>query len=178
MGTEYLRRFDWGLAARIRRMEPEELAGLLAERYPAWRASGRPACSEVLRLAARSNRPVPEVLDELLAEDCTLTELRNDAIYDLCLQGEDVRLGEGGAWDEVFAGGPGEALSSLEILPGTDEELFLLLQPWHLDAILRSLAERSPEPAVRSRAQLDAIAQLRDTCAARPGLLVAYCFEA
>ncbi len=175
MGTEYLQRFDWGLAARIRAMSVVELAVLLGERYPAWSATGRRPFSEAFRIAARSRRPFLAILGELLAEGATLTELHNDAVYDLCLQGEDVRLG----WDalsEVLHEDPEDAVSSLDVLPGTDEEVFLLLRPQALDAILRGLAARpSSAPAPLP---IEALARLRDACTAAPGQLVAYCFDA
>jgi hypothetical protein len=177
MGVDYLRRFDWTLAARIQRMTAEELAQLLEDRLPSWRAASRHPVSEALDLARRRARPVAEIVSELLAEGCTLTELRNDAIHDLCLQGEDVLLDASGAWAEVFLEQPQEALSSLDVLPGTDEERFLLLRPQHLDAVLRSLEDQEHERGARPR-KLEALVRLRDACAARPGLLVAYCFDA
>ncbi len=177
MGVDYLKRFDWGLAARIQRMGPDELAGFLADRSPAWRSARRRPSSEVLSLALRSTRPIHEILQGLLDEGCTLTELRNDAIYDLCLQGDDVPLDPWGSW-AVFENEPEDALSSLDVLPGTDEELFLLLRPRHLDVILRSLSEHAHELAVRSHPQIEAVARLRDACASRPDMLVAYCFDA
>ena len=117
-----------------------------------------------------------EIVSELLAEGCTLTELRNDAIHDLCLQGEDVLLDASGAWAEVFLEQPEAALSSLDVMPGTDEERFLLLHPQHLDAVLRALEGQEHERARPRR--LEALVRLRDACVARPGLLVAYCFDA
>jgi hypothetical protein len=177
MGAEYLRRFDWGLAARIRRTDAVELAELLTERFPAWRAAGRRPFSEVLALASRSGRPISEIVGELLVEGCTLTELQNDAVHDLCLQGEDVRLDVWDLYDEAFPDEPEDALSSLDVLPGTDEELFLLLRPKHLDAMLRSLRDHAPASA-GSPAQLEALSRLRDACTSRPGQFVAYCFGA
>jgi hypothetical protein len=177
MGVDYLKRFDWSLASRIRRMGADELAQLLEDRMPSRRGGSWRPVSEALDLALRTARPVAEIVPELLAEGCTLTELRNDAIHDLCLQGEDVPLDATGAWAEVFLEQPQEALSSLDVLPGTDEERFLLLLPRHLDAVLRSLEGREHEPA-RTPAKLQALARLRDACAARPGQLVAYCFDA
>ncbi len=176
MGTEYLKRFDWGLAASIRRRGVVELARLLADRFPAFAASGRPPFSDAFRVAARTRRPFLEILRDLLAEGATITELQNDAVYDLCLQGEDVRVG----WDslaEALGIDAEEPVSSLDVLPGTDEEVFLLLRPRQLDAILHALQARTPEPALRSPATLEALARLREACAAR-GQLVAYCFEA
>ncbi len=178
MAVEYLKRFDWGLAARIQRMNAEELAALLGERLPAWRSGGRRASSEALELAVRDQRPVAEIVEQLLAEGCTLTELRNDAVHDLCLQGEDVPLDGRGPWAEALLEDADSALSSLDVLPGTDEELVLLLHPQHLDAVLRSVQQDAPELPARSPSSLEAIARLRDACAARPGLLVAYCFDA
>ena len=176
MGADYLKRFDCALAARIRGMNAAELAELLTERFPAWRTSGARPSSDLLSLAARSARPIAEILQELLAEGCTMTELRNDVVYDLCLEGEDVRLDDW--WTEAFEDEPEDALSSLDVLPGTDEELFLLLRPQHLDAVLRSVGERGHDLAARSPAQVDALARLRDACASRADLLVAYCFDA
>jgi hypothetical protein len=172
MGVEFLQRFDWGLAARIRRMGVVELSMLLAERFPAWSASGRKPFSEPFRIAVRTRRPFLAILRELLAEGATLTELQNDAVYDLCLQGEDVRLGWE-AFARVLPTDPEDALSSLDVLPGTDEELFLLLRPQQLDVILRALEAQEPPTAA-----LAALARLRDACAAAPGQLVAYCFDA
>jgi hypothetical protein len=176
MGTEYLQRFDWGLAARIRSTGVVELAVLLGERFPAWSASGRRPFSEAFRIVSRSPRAFLDILTELLAEGASLTELQNDAVNDLCLQGEDVRLG----WDaltEVLPSDPEDALSSLDVLPGTDEEVFLLLKPQQLDQILRGLEARASEAAARA-ANLEALTRLREACAAAPGQLVAYCFEA
>lgn len=178
MALEYLKRFDCGLAARVRRMSAAELADLLAERFPAWQASGRRPFSEVLALALRAPRPFRELVDQLLAEGFTLTELRNDVVHDLCLVGEDVRLDTLGSYAEVFSAEPADALSSLDVLPGTDEEVFLLLRPQQLDVILQLLREHAGELGVRSPAQLEAIARLREDCAARPGQLVAFCFDA
>ncbi len=175
---DYLKRFDWALAARIRRMSADELAQLLEDRLPSWRPACRRPVSEAMELAVRRGRPVAEIVSELLADGCTLTELRNDAIHDLCLQGEDVPLDASGAWAEVFLEQPEEALSSLDVLPGTDEERFLLLRPQHLDAVLRSLEGKDREPGTRRPGRLEALARLRDACAARPGLLIAYCFDA
>jgi len=177
MGLDHLKSFDSDLAARIQRMSAAELAEALAERLPAWHAAGRRPASDALALALQTGRPLAEVVDELLADGCTLTELRNDAVHDLCLQGEDVPLDPWSPCAEAFLEQPEEALSSLDVLPGTDEELFLLLRPQHLDSILRSLQERAQEPSARTPG-LDAIARLRDACAARPGILVAYCFDA
>jgi hypothetical protein len=178
MGVDYLKRFDWGLAARIQRMGADELAQLLGDRMPVWRAGGRRPTSDAIDLALRTARPVADILGDLIAEGCTLTELRNDAIHDLCLQGEDVPLDCSGSWAEVFLEPPQEALSSLDVLPGTDEEQFLLLRPQRLDAVLRALAEQEHELVARAPSKLEAIARLRDACAARPGQLVAYCFDA
>jgi hypothetical protein len=177
MAADYLKRFDWALAARIRKAGPEELVQLLEERRGAWRAAGRRPCSDLLALALRSGRPVAEILDELLAEGCTLTELQNDAVCDLCLQGEDVRLGADGLYAEVFPADLEGALSSLDVLPGTDEELFLLLRPQHLDLLLRALREQEGQ-ALPSPVRLDAIARLRDAIASQPGQMVALCFDA
>ncbi len=177
MGTEYLKRFDWGLAAAIRRMGVVELARLLTERFPSWSAGGRRPFSEAFRVASRAGRPFLEILRDLLSEGATITELQNDAVYDLCLQGEDVRLG----WDalaDVLPDDAEDALSSLDVLPGTDEEVFLLLRPQQLDAILHALQARTPEPALRPPATLEALCRLREACSASPGQLVAYCFEA
>jgi hypothetical protein len=176
MGTEYLKRFDWGLAAAIQRMGVVELARVLAERYPAWQASSRRPFSDAFRVASRSCRPFLEILRDLLAEGASITELQNDAVYDLCLQGEDVRLG----WDALAAAlacDPEDALSSLDVLPGTDEEVFLLLRPQQLDAILQALASHPPAPADEP-ATVEALGRLREACSASPGQLVAYCFEA
>jgi hypothetical protein len=173
MSADYLKRFDWGLAARIQAMNASELAALLAERLPACRAGGRRPFCEALGAALQSERPVAEIVDELLDEGCTLSELRNDAVYDLCLEGEDVRLDGSAPWDEILAGQSADVLSSLDVLPGTDEELFLLLEPRCLDAIVRSLEPESPRSP-----QADAIARLRQACTSRPDLLVAYCFDA
>lgn len=177
MGTEYLQRFDWGLAAAIRTMGVVELARLLSERFPAWSNAGRGPASEAFRAAARAPRPFLEILCELLAEGATITELQNDAVHDLCLQGEDVALG----WDalaEVMPGDPEDALSSLDVLPGTDDEVFLLLRPQQLDVIVRALQARTAEATVRTPAAVEALARLRDACSARPGQLVAWCFAA
>lgn len=177
MGTEYLKRFDWGLAAAIRRMGVVELARLLTERFPAWSASGRRPSSEAFRAAVRSRRGFLEILCELLAEGSSITELQNDAVHDLCLQGEDVRLG----WDavaEALPGDPEDAVSSLDVLPGTDEEVFLLLRPQQLDVILTALRARTAAETVRPPAPMEALARLREACSARPGQLVAWCFEA
>lgn len=176
MGTEYLQRFDWGLAARIRAMSVVELAMVFAERFPAWSATGRRPFSDALRIAARTHRPFLAILGELLAEGVTVTELQNDAVYDLCLQGEDVRLG----WDalsEILHSDPEDAVSSLDVLPGTDEEVFLLLRPQALDEILRDLEARGPSAAPPAL-PMEALERLRDACAAAPGQLVAYCFDA
>lgn len=178
MGVDYLKRFDSSLASLIQRMSADELAQLLGDRMPAWCAGTRRPVSEALDLALRTARPVAEIVSELLAEGCTLTELRNGAIHDLCLQGEDVPLDAAGEWAEVFLEQPQEALSSLDVLPGTDEEQFLLLLPRHLDAVLRSLAGQEHAPGAQAPAKLEAIVRLRDACAARPGQLVAYCFDA
>jgi hypothetical protein len=176
---EYLRRFDFNLAARIRRAGPAELAQLVAERLPAWRASGRAPASDVLLLASRSDRPAAAVIEELLAEGSSLTELQNDVVHDLCLQGEGVRLPELGGLAEILPADVEGALSSLDVLPGTDEEVFLLLRPHHLDQLVQtlqeaagSLGEEAPAPG-----PLAALERLREACAARPGQLVAYCFE-
>lgn len=177
MGTEYLKRFDWGLAASIQRMNVVELATLLAERFPAWSVSGRPAFSDALRIAARSRRPFLVILRDLLAEGATITELQNDAVHDLCLQGEDVRLG----WDAVVEALPADtvdAVSSLDVLPGTDEEVFLLLRPQQLDAILHALQARTPASDLRPATMVEALRRLREACTASPGQLVALCFEA
>jgi hypothetical protein len=177
MGTEYLQRFDWGLAARIRSMSVVELAVLLAERFPSWSSAGRRPFSEAFRIASRTHQPFLAIVTELLAEGATLNEIQNDAVYDLCLQGEDVRLG----WDalsEVLPSDPEDALSSLDVLPGTDEEVFLLLRPQALDEILRGLEARGREVPARGPAPIEALARLREACAAAPGQLVAYCFDA
>jgi hypothetical protein len=177
MGTEYLKRFDWGLAAAIRRMGVVELSRLLAERFPTWSANGRRPCSEAFDAAARAPRPFLEIVRELLAEGATITELQNDAVHDLCLQGEDVRL----SWDAVagaLPGDPEDAVSSLDVLPGTDEEVFLLLRPQQLDVILSALRARPEEATVRTPAAVEALARLREACSAQPGQLVAWCFEA
>jgi hypothetical protein len=177
MGTEYLKRFDWGLAASIRAMGVVELARLLTERYASWSAGGRRPFSDAFRAAARGRRPFLEILLDLLAEGASVTELQNDAVYDLCLQGEDVQLG----WDalaEALPEDPEDAVSSLDVLPGTDEEVFLLLRPQQLDAILQALRSRTPAPALREPATVEALCRLREACSKRPGQLVAYCFEA
>lgn len=177
MGTEYLKRFDWGLAATIRRMGVVELARLLTERYASWSSGGRRPFSEAFRAAARGRRPFLEILLDLLSEGASITELQNDAVYDLCLQGEDVQLG----WDalaEALPEDPEDAVSSLDVLPGTDEEVFLLLRPQQLDAILQALRSRTPAPALRVPATVEALCRLREACAKRPGQLVAFCFEA
>ena len=178
MGVDYLKRFDWSLAARIQRMAADELAQLLGDRMPAWHAGARRPLSEALDLALRTTRPVAEIVSELLAEGSTLTELRNDAIHDLCMQGEDVPLDAAGTWAEAFLDQPQQTLSSLDVLPGTDEEQFLLLPPQQLDTVLRLLEQREQAPEARAPARLEALARLRDACAARPGQLVAYCFDA
>jgi hypothetical protein len=154
-----------------------ELARLLAERFPAWSASGRRPFSDAFRLAAsRPGRSFLAILCDLLAEGASITELQNDAVYDLCLQGEDVRLGLE-ALSEVLPA-PDDAVSSLDVLPGTDEEVFLLLRPQQLDAILHALQARTPEPALRPPATMEALCRLREACTASPGQLVAWCFEA
>ena len=176
---EYLKRFDFNLAASIRRAGPAELAQLLAERYTAWHASGRAPASEVLLVASRSGRPAAEVIDELLGEGCSLTELQNDLVHDLCLQGEGVRLPELGGLAEILPADVEGALSSLEVLPGTDEEVFLLLRPHHLDQLVQTLQEvgGSLGDATSAPGPLAALVRLREACAARPGQLVAYCFD-
>jgi hypothetical protein len=176
---EYLRRFDFNLAARIRRAGPAELAQLLAERYPAWLACGRAPASEALLVASRSGRPAAEVIQELLDEGCSLTELQNDLVHDLCLQGEGVRLPELGGLAEILPADVEGALSSLEVLPGTDEEVFLLLRPHHLDQLLQTLREAAGRLGDDSPAPgpLAELVRLREACAARPGQLVAYCFD-
>jgi hypothetical protein len=175
---DYLKRFDWGLAARIRRMGADELAALLAERFPAWQAAGRRPFSEALRLVPRGGRTFAEVLAELLSDGATLTELQNDAVYDLCLYGEDVRLDEAGSCAEALLSEPEAAVSSLEVLPGTDEEVFLLLRPRHVEAMLRALEEAAdPGEPAPDGGRHQAIARLRDACASGPNLLVAYCFD-
>jgi len=178
MAVDYLKRFDWALAARIRDLDAAGLAALLERRLAAARSGRAPLlrpCSDALGLAVRTGRPVAELLAELLDEGATLGELRNDAIFDLCLQGEGVRLSAGGSWLDVLPGEPAGAVSSLEVLPGTEEELFLLLQPGQVDELLRALQD-AQEPTV-PQVPLDALTRLRDACARRPGQLVAWCFE-
>lgn len=178
MGIDYLKRFDWHLAARIRGLDAAGLAALLERRLAAARSGRAPLlrpCSEALVGALRTGRPPGELVAELLAEGATLDELRNDAVFDLCLQGERVRLGEAADWLDALPGAPGP-VSSLDVLPGTDEELFLLLQPTQVDELLRALQDCAQEPTV-APGQLDALARLREACARRPGQLVAWCFE-
>jgi hypothetical protein len=185
MGIDYLKRFDWALAARIRSLDAAGLAALLERRLAAARTGRAPIvrpCSEALALATSTGRPLAEVVAELLDEGATLDELRNDAIFDLCLQGERVRLGEAASWLDALPGTPGP-VSSLDVLPGTDEELFLLLQPTWVDDLLRALQDGAQEPTALPGqptalpGQLDALARLRDACARKPGQLVAWCFE-
>lgn len=178
MGTDYLQRFDGALAARIRSLDAGELADLLAERFAGWSVRGRRPFSEALALALRTARPLHAIVEELLAEGCALDDLRNDAVYDLCLQGEDVRLDSWGCYTEVFPAEAEGAVSSLEVLPGTEEELFLLLRPDHVDEIVRSLRAHVHELTAMSPAHIEVIARLRDACAAAPEQRVAYCFDA
>ncbi|MGC3996831.1 MAG: hypothetical protein QM767_04575 [Anaeromyxobacter sp.] len=116
-----------------------------------------------------------EGLEELLDTGSTLDELRNDAVFDFCLEGEDVRLDYWGCYPEVFSGEPEGAVSSLELLPGSEEERFLVLRPSHVDEILRSLREHAHELTVMSPMQIEAVARLRD--AAETGQPVVYCFD-
>ncbi len=177
MGTEYLKRFDWGLAASIRRMSVVELARLLTDRFPSWSAGARRPFSDAFRVASRTRRPFLEILRDLLSEGATITELQNDAVHDLCLQGEDVWLG----WDAVIEALPADAVdavSSLDVLPGTDEEVFLLLRPQQLDAILHALQARTPGSDLRPPTTVEALCRLREACTASPCQLVALCFEA
>jgi hypothetical protein len=178
MATDYLLRFDGALAARIRDLDAGELADLLADRFAAWRARGRRPFSEALSLALGTARPLRAIVEELLAEGCPLGDLRNDAVYDLCLQGEDVRLDYWGSYAEVFPGEAEGAVSSLEVLPGTEEELFVLLRPDHVDEIVRSLRAHAHELTAMSPARIEVIAELRDACAGEPEQRVAYCFDA
>jgi hypothetical protein len=176
---ECLKRFDFGLAARIRRAGPVEFAEVLQERYPAWRASGRPPSSEVLLLFSRSGRPIAEVIEGLLEDGCSLTELRNDAVHDLCLQGEGVSLPGLSDLSEFLPADPDGTVSSLDVLPGTDEEVFLLLRPQHLQKLVQTLQEAAGSLGeLNSPAPLAALERLREACTARPGQLVAFCFDA
>jgi hypothetical protein len=179
MGMDYLQRFDWALAARIRGLDEAGLAGLLERRLAAARSGRAPLhrpCSEPLALALRTGSPVAELVAELRRDGASLDELRNDAVFDLCLLGEGVRLGDGASWLDVLPGEPAGAVSSLEVLPGTEEELFLLLQPGQVDELLRALQAPVQEPTL-APGQLAALARLRDACARRPGQVVAWCFD-
>jgi hypothetical protein len=179
MGVDCLKRFDWALAGRIRELDAAGLSSLLERRLAAARAGRAPLrrpCSEALALSLRTGRPAAELVGELLAEGATLDELRSDAIFDLCLLGEAVSLGVGASWMDVLPGEPEGAVSSLQVLPGSEEELFLLLQPGQVDILLRTLQDRAQEPPVPP-GQVEALARLRDACARRPGQLVAWCFE-
>jgi hypothetical protein len=178
MSFDCLKRFDWALAGRIRGLDRAGLAALLERRLAAARSGRAPLdrpSSEALTLAARTGRPAADLVAELLDEGATLDELRSDAIFDLCLVGEGIRLGDGASWLDVLPGEPA-GLSSLEVLPGSDEEHFLLLQPGQVDELLRTLTAHPQEPTT-ARGPLEALARLRDACARRPGQLVAWCFE-
>lgn len=66
-------------------------------------------------------------------------------------------------------------ISSLEIFPDCEDgETFILLQPEHVDEIVRSLRENIKILTVMSEKEINEILKFKEICAANDGLMVAY----
>ena len=95
----------------------------------------------------------------------------------IALGDEEIHLDYWGCYDEVFDGHPEGSISSLDYLPGEEEETFLLLRPDHVDRMIKSLYEQVDDLSIMDKAQIEKVERWRDFCAANPSHMVAYMFD-
>ena len=95
----------------------------------------------------------------------------------IALGAEEIHLDYWGCYAEVFDGHPEGSISSLDYLPGEEEEAFLLLHPDHVDQMVKSLYEHVDDLSIMNKEQIGKIERWRDFCAANPSHMVAYMFD-
>ena len=90
---------------------------------------------------------------------------------------EEIHLDYWGCYAKVFDGHPEGSISSLDYLPGEEEETFLLLRPDHVDRMIKSLHEHIDHLTIMDKEQIEKIERWRDFCVANPSHMVAYMFD-
>lgn len=110
--------------------------------------------------------------DKLLEKDADEFE-----ILDACFSDDKVYLDyygclaylKGFEWENI--------ISSLEIIPYCEEETFILLQPNHVDKIIKSLQKHIEELTVMSEKEINKIIELKNFCDQNEGFMVAYMID-
>jgi hypothetical protein len=171
MGTDSIKLFDKALADQILAMEREPLIRFLEANIGILKQ--RDSLSTVLFEVEQSGSPVPEAVDRLLAEEFTLTGLKEEVVYDFAFRDEEIRLDYWGCYI-VFDGDPEGSISCLDFLPDQEEEIFRLLLPKHVDQMISSLYEHIDELSIMGKEDIEKVQKWRDYCAANPDFMVAY----
>ena len=119
-----------------------------------------------------------EIFNKSLADKLIQRGAEQDEIWNSCFSKDEIYLDyygclaylNGFAWENT--------ISSLKIFPNDEDgEIFILLQPIHIDKILMSLRKHIKDLTVMSEKEIDKIVQLNDFCAKNDGFMVAYLFD-
>lgn len=101
-----------------------------------------------------------------------------DEIWDSCFAEDEIHLDYYGCLAYLNGFSWENTISSLEILPNKEnEEIFILLQPIHIDKITESLRNHIKELTIMSEIEIDKIVQFKNFCAENEGFVVAYMLD-
>jgi hypothetical protein len=177
MGTDSIRLFNKQLADSIMGMHYVEFTDFLKERITSLKRIDFPRSAFLYEI---------ENADEFNADHFDRTgflqrafEERENLVIDLCLSEEEVYLDYWGTNYGAFdATVPEGAIPIEEFLPSFEEESFLLLlEPTHIEIILRSLERHRDELTVMDDDAIERLREMKDRCTNNPEMTVAYIFD-
>lgn len=113
----------------------------------------------------------------LLDPEFTLSPMKSPIVCEYAFGNEEILIDYWGCYAAVFAGHPEGSISSLDYLPGEEEETFLLLRPEHVEMMIKSLREHSDDLTIMNADEIDKVEEWKAFCAANTGYFVAYLFD-
>lgn len=177
MGADWIQLYDKNLSDQILEMNRQALTHFLENNIDALKTKekrGAVSSSSVVSVIEGEKCSVAKAVELLLQEE-KLKDFKIQIASDYCFGEEWIYLDYWGCYAHVFPEGePKGAISGSKYL-GEDECDFLLLQPEHVDRIIKSLQEHSDDLSVKTR--IDRIEYFRDFCREHSGYWVAYRFD-
>ena len=176
MGTDSIKLFNKRLSDQILAMDLQQLTEFLEENIGVLEKKDF-SFSTVLFVMKQTGSSVSDAVETLLSDEHTLTGLKTEAIDDFAFGDDVILLDYWGCYCEVFDGHPEGSISSLDYLPGEQEETFLLLRPEHVGRMIKSLHEHIDDLSIMNTEKIAKVEEWRDYCAANPNYMVAYMFD-
>jgi len=180
MGTDSVKLFNKMLSDRILGTTKSKLIRYVEENLDSlkeMKKNGGFVRSLVLFELNERGGSVAEAVERLIAEKHPLDQLKDELIHDFAFGVEEVYLDYWGCYAEVFTeGNPKGSLSSMKYF-GYKEEVYLFLQPQHVDRMIRSLNQHLDDLRIMGKAEIERLEYFRDFCVGHTGYWVAYIFD-